>query len=250
MVVILKMAKVGQVRVGRSTYKYGRVILPTWPGFTQIVSLTYPNTTYGDLSPYHLKNERGQLLENTYQFSRVFPNVPAVSIPYSSKNKKIVWEWPAEQHVRDRKLTPEYFNWRKTGMNNPEPVRCPVGWAHRKECLFSLEFDKPPNSKTNPRLDYIQARQKIYLPQYLAAVKKHEKFVDLKQRLANGENLLIIEIDGPHQESLNYYIDAYDVDEKFIENDSMLATDANLKIMLLDPKHPFGHGYCLAMALM
>ncbi|AEX61932.1 hypothetical protein c7_R1070 [Megavirus courdo7] len=29
----------------------------------------------------------------------------------------------------------------------------------------------------------------------------------------------------------------------------MLVTDENLAIMLHDPKHPFGHGYCLAMAL-
>lgn len=30
----------------------------------------------------------------------------------------------------------------------------------------------------------------------------------------------------------------------------MLITKENISIMLNDTKHPFGHGYCLAMALL
>ena len=30
----------------------------------------------------------------------------------------------------------------------------------------------------------------------------------------------------------------------------MLITPENLNIMLNDPKHPYGHGYCLAKALL
>ncbi len=39
------------------------------------------------------------------------------------------------------------------------------------------------------------------------------------------------------------------VDDNFIENGTILATPTNLRIMLEDPKRPFGHGYCVAMAL-
>ena len=36
--------------------------------------------------------------------------------------------------------------------------------------------------------------------------------------LANGINLLIVEIDGPKQESLEHYIDTYNVEDNFIQN--------------------------------
>ena len=36
----------------------------------------------------------------------------------------------------------------------------------------------------------------------------------------------------------------------FIKYKTMLATKENLDIMLNDTKYPFGHGYCLAAALL
>jgi len=54
----------------------------------------------------------------------------------------------------------------------------------------------------------------------------------------------------PHQESMDYYKQTYNVSDDFIENGTMLATEENLMLMMVDPKHPFGHGYCLAMALL
>ena len=74
--------------------------------------------------------------------------------------------------------------------------------------------------------------------------------IALKNRLINGENLLIIEVDGPHQESLDYYKEKYEVGDDFIQKNTMLANDENINIMLNDTKHPFGHGYCLAMTLL
>jgi hypothetical protein len=43
-----------------------------------------------------------------------------------------------------------------------------------------------------------------------------------------GENLLIIEVDGPHQEDLQYYKDKYGVSDNFIENGTMLVTKDNI----------------------
>ena len=65
-----------------------------------------------------------------------------------------------------------------------------------------------------------------------------------------GENLLIIEVDGPHSEAINYYQQKYNVKGDFIEQNTMLATPENLEIMLNDPKYPYGHGYCLANILL
>lgn len=240
----------GSIRVGRSTYYNRKTFIPEYDGYTTIVVLTEKTNKYGAISPYSLRNEQGQLIENVYQFSKCYKTVPTARIPYSSGQRQIVWEWPAENHIDDDgNFTEEFWKWRLTGKNHKQPVRNPVGWKHLKECIFSLEKDGPI-SESNPKLDYIEARKKIYVPQYLSAVKTHDLFHELKNRLNNGENLLIVEIDGPHQESLDYYKDKYNVSDDFIQLHSMQATAHNLAIMLNDPKHPFGHGYCLALALM
>ena len=236
----------GRLRVGRSLY--GRQH-PSYPEFTSIVSLTPSGSAYGDISPYGLQDEKGRILENVWQFSKVYPEVPAVSIPYSTRSSQIVWKWPAETHVQNGQILPAYLNWREQGMSNPQPVRNPVGWKHMSTCLYAVEFDQPV-SPSNPPLDYIAARKKIYWPIYYRAVTKHPKFHELWSRWQNGENLLITEIDGPHQESLDYYRQTYGVPDNFIESNSMEVTPQFLNIMLNDSKHPFGHGYCLAWALL
>ena len=38
--------------------------------------------------------------------------------------------------------------------------------------------------------------------------------------------------------------------DNFIENNTIECNEFNMNIMLNDPKHPFGHGYCLAMTLL
>ena len=79
--------------------------------------------------------------------------------------------------------------------------------------------------------------------------KKTKEFAELKKRYKSGEKLLIIEVDGPHQESMDYYKDKYGVDDDFIVNSTVLVNDKNMDILLNDPKHPFGHGYCIGWAL-
>lgn len=242
---------VGRIRVGRSRYVNGRVILPQYPGFIQVVVLTenFPGG-YHELCPYFLRDEEGRYMENIYQFSKVYATVPQVKIPYSKKNSKVVWEHPSEVHLDAHgELTPAYWNWRKKGMTNSNPVRNPVGWDHMKTCKFAVEKDQPI-SEENPPLDYIQGRKRIYLPWYQKLVQTQPRYQELKNHHLTGKNLLIIEVDGPHQESLAYYREKYGVPENFIEGDSMEATPEYLEIMLNDRKHPFGHGYCLAFSLL
>ena len=239
----------GQVRVGRSRYEKGRVFNPKFPGFKAVPVLTTGQGKYGDISPYNLQTLDGKNIENHYQFSKVYRDIPQVSIPYSSKDPRIVWNWSAETHIDvNGNLTPQYWRWREAGKNNPHPVRNPVGWNHLKNCQFSLAKDEPI-SETNPRLNYIEARTQIYVPVYLEAALQHPLFIELWGRLQRGENLLLIDVDGPHQESLEYYRGKYRVSENFIENHSILATSENLNILLNDPKHPFGHCFALAHAL-
>jgi len=230
------------IRVGRRQYINGKPVDPNFPGFTPILCLT-PSTKYGKLGPYCLEKD-GQILENIWQFSKVYKFVPAVCERYSRYDQTIIWKNPAQNHLDENdNLTQNYLEWREKGMNNKYAVRYPVGYKFRNKCLFSLK------TLDGPRLDYIDARKQIYLPLYLELVKNCPQFLELKGRLANGENLLIIEVDGPHQESLNYYKSKYGVNDDFIISNTIVVNKENMNVMLNDPKHSFGHGYCLGIAL-
>lgn len=234
----------GKIRVGRIIYQNGKPIHPSYPGFTPIVVLT-KSSPYGELGPYVLKDDQGRLMENLWQFRKVYPWVPAVREVASQRyDRTVVWEYPQETHVTNGEPNEKYWAWRKKGLNNPLPVRYPVGnTAHRKLCLHLL-------SDEGQKLNLEEGRRQIYLRTYCDLVKVQPKFSKLKERLIKGENLLIIEVDGPHQETLDYYMSTYGVPGDFIEDHTMLVTLKNVEIMIKDPLHSFGHGYCLAMALL
>jgi hypothetical protein len=241
--------------VGRRIYnRDGSYTDPSFPGFTTFIALT-KSTTYGSLGPYELYDEKGRNMENLWQFYKVYERVDASVQKYSRYNATIIWDHPAEVHAvksEDGKrwtITPEYFAWRQKGMNCKYAVRYPVGYNQRHRCLFSLAENE--DGTVNPKpLKYIEARKAIYVPLYIKLVKEKEQFKELKERLERGESLLIIEVDTCHQESLSYYKEKYGVTDDFIQENTMLVTKENLDIMLNDEKHPFGHGYCLAMALL
>lgn len=234
------------IRVGRCTYnRQGKRHDPTYPNFESIVVLMNGHSQWGVLGPYSLTDDNGVILENLWQGSKCYSEVPKTTQRYSRWNQTVIWEWPKEKHCDGENILPAYWNWRDKLIHNKYAVRYPVGYGNMKNCLFALS-----DSDLNKKLGYIEARKAIYIPKYIELVRQQPKFHDLKQVLESGRNVLIIEVDGPHQESLNYYIDTYGVRESFIEQDSMLATDENLRIMMNDGKHPFGHGYCLAMALL
>ncbi len=234
------------IRVGRRKYKGSSYEDPSYPNFLPIICMT-ASTEYGSLSPYSLTDEKGRFLENIWQFAKLYDYVPSSTQTYSRYDKTVIWSHPEEKHINNDVPTQEYWIWREKGMTNPYPVRYPVGYTHRSQCKCSL-FDIGDNFYVE--LDYIEARKKIYLPEYEKAVVKEEKFTKLLKLLQQGKNLLIIEVDGPHQESVSYYKEKYGVSDNFINRDSVLATEHNLEILLNDPKHPFGHGYCLAWALL
>lgn len=232
------------IRVGRCKYNsFGKRTDPSFPEFTSIVVLMRSHSEYGCLGPYELKDANSRIMENSWQFSKIYERVPKTIQYYSRWDKTVIWDHPAETHYRNGQILPAYWTWREKGMNNPYYVRYPVGFSNMSSCLFALA------EGSEERLDYISARKKIYIPIYCDLVKQQDKFLELKRRFKNGENLLIIEVDGPHEESLNYYMEEYGVKDDFIESGTMKATEENLMIMMEDDKHPFGHGYCLAMAI-
>lgn len=236
------------IRVGKRIYnKCGSYTDPSYDGYIPIVCLT-KSTKYGMLGPYCLKNDDGQIMENIYQFSKIYEKVPKVSSKESRFSSSIIWNHPAETHVIDHVPTSEYWNWREKGMNNPYPVRYPAGYNNRHECLGILKENNEDG--TYDCLNYIEGRKQVYIPEYSKLVKTQPKFKELKDMLLQGKNLLIIEVDGPHQESLDYYKEKYNVTDDFIEDSTIIVNEANIGVMLNDEKHSFGHGYVLAMCLL
>lgn len=238
------------IRVGTIKYTNGKV-MPKFPGFTDIIVLT-KSSPYGDLGPYVLKNDEGMIMENIWQFGKIYRRVPKSVQPYSQYDDTIVWNWPEEQHVDDKdNILPAYWNWRQEGMMCKYAIRYPVGKGHASKCLGYLHYDKDEQGDVSMKLlDYIQARKEVYFKVYVDLVKRERKFKQLQERLSKGENLLIIEVDGPIQASMQYYKETYGVPDNWIEKDTILVNEDNMRILLNDPKHPFGHGYCLAMALL
>ena len=241
------------IRVGRCTYDRSgkRQDPPVPPGFVSILVLMKSHSKWGVLGPYELRDAAGRILENVWQFSKVYARVPTSRQVKSRYDSAVIWEHPAEEHVDEKTeaLLPAYAAWRAKGMSAPVAIRYPVGFSGRHQCLFSLT-DAGLAAGGHPKLDYIAARKAIYAPLYQELVVAQPLFVELAGMVARGVHILIVEVDGPHEESLDHYKALYGVDDTFIQHKSMVATHDSLDIMLNDALHPYGHGYCLARALL
>lgn len=234
------------IRIGRTDKNRGKCDYPNFK--TIIVTTKSRSGKYFSLSPYSVKDENGCIFENIWQFSKIYNTIPAVKLPYSKWDPTIIWEWPAETHMIDEKPTQAYWKWREDGMRCEYPIRYPVGFKHRTKCVCSYKNLKE-DSVEGP-MDYIEARKEIYLGLYGDLVKNVQEFKEIKEMLKKGQNILIVDVDGPVQSSMGYYKEKYSVNDKWIYKDSIEVTKKNMEILLNDEKHPFGHGFCLGLELL
>ncbi len=222
---------------------------------------------WGALGPYVAETKYGVIMENAWQFRKVYKDVPKRTERYSRWDQTIVWQWPAEHHADvlrsftkaspnemfDVQTTDEYWIWREAGLNNKYPVRYPAGIKNRHNALGFITDD-------NELLDYVEARYE-YIDMYIEAINTNtgtdskgrssrKRLDDLIKLYQKGNNILIVEPDGPHLELLDYYIEKYGVEEDFIDEDgTMLINKENCDIMFNDTKKPYGHGYVLGFYL-
>lgn len=235
------------LRVGRVIYSGWKKILPAIEGWTTILVLSI-GSEYWDLSPFFLKDEQGRLMENVWQFSKIYQEIPSIN------EKK--WSYPAEKHLDEKgAILPEYWRWRHRGMTFQKPIRYPVGWKHRHNVVATLcnpqdvDPSKPPSLEI---MGYVEARRKLYVPLYTRLLKQKPRFQQLRERFLRGERMLIVEVDGPHLESLGYYKKMYPVYpwDDWFEGETIDINPGSIHVLLSDTRHPFGHGYCMAMALL
>ena len=79
------------------------------------------------------------------------------------------------------------------------------------------------------KMDYITSRKKVYVPSYYNYIKYEERIEYLKNRLKEGDNIVIYDLDGPKDKNN---------DVQCLELTNELLIDK-----INDIRHPFGHGY-------
>lgn len=250
-----------KIRVGRirNANEPGTKI-PITEGYTNIVVTSHNQTKIGhSLSPYKLADSKGRLMENLWQFAKIYPKV--------HKQTQKDWSWDEEVHMVDGEPTPEYWEWRQAGMEHDKPIRYPNGFAGKAECDCVLW---PKSGKLsdicNPeapmeRLSYIEARKRVYCKLYVMMAKKNEELQKLRAMLDKGNKLQILDVDGPDVSKATSKKKPYTVKAPYDKIPtgaygttsgvgSIEITEENIKLLMEDVDQPFGHGYVLACLLL
>lgn len=196
------------------------------------------------LSPYVLRNESGFLLENVWQFSKFYASVASQNIPMSRYHpERVIWNHPAEVHRNEDtgEPTEAYWKWREKGMKNTYAVRYPNGFDGRHKCLYTIWPDRDrPN-----QLSYVEARKQVYCGAYARLAPKTDAFKQLATLVAEGVNLLILEVDGPDP-TLRF--------EPYVrlskESPGLIMDESVTRMLLDDTRKPFGHGYVIAALIL
>lgn len=234
-------------------YDWKTKISSTLEGYEKII--IHPGLPFENLSPYAIVDAEGILLENAWQFSKIYKYIhPQKQMSYISgiRGKLLIWDHPAEIHVDEKGVpTKDYWKWREKGFSNKYAIRFPNGYTGAKEALGSFHLME---DGWYYLLDYIDARKKIYCNRYIdALVNKNclpatlSEFESLKKRVRRGEKLLIIEVDGPtHGKSTPYnkIVKSHKLGDEGV--DVMDATKENIVDALNNPERSFGHGYCVS----
>lgn len=137
-----------------------------------------------------------------------------------AKNVENAWQFTKvyKEHENDKGDPNEaYYEWAKIGWEDTFAHRYPMGKGMIP--LYSY-WD-------GQKLDYIEARKKIYAPLYARAVVKTEAFQKLLDLYKSEETFVLLDFDG------------YDY----------LSMGMTLKEVLNEPKKKMGHAFVLAMLL-
>ncbi len=137
-----------------------------------VINTTSTSTDFGkELSPFFLGpvdlyfGYTSKNVENAWQYSKVYPEYDFDGLP--SYN---------------------YIYWAKEGWAKKEAVRYPMGKGAVPLYSFWDGY----------ALDYITARQKIYIPLYAKAVKKTKALERLKNLHESGQDIVLFDFDGYH----------------------------------------------------
>lgn len=179
----------------RALFKFAKT-----PPNAMVLDTTSNSGLYRELSPFVLPAPPAKNFENLWQFSKVYKKyiMPIDGYPDAS-----------------------YYKWRDVGYANPIAVRYPMGKGAIPE--YSLWHEE--------KLDYIQARKKIYAPEYAKNVIITDSYASLESlySVCNQEGRELILLD----------YDAYD----------HIALGMTLRDVINNPNRKMGHAFVLIMML-
>jgi hypothetical protein len=175
------------------------------PADACVVDTTLNNGKFENLSPFILSAPPAKRFENLWQYSKVYKGQTTLT---DSDSLDII-------------PSTAWYSWREKGFNDPIAHRYPMGKGAIP--LFSYWNGK--------RLDYIQARKQIYIPEYIKNVSTTNDFkllASLYHSITEANRDLIL---------LDY--DAYDHQE----------LGMTLKDVVNNPKRKCGHAFVLLSLL-
>ena len=211
------------IRVGKFNYK--NKVEPVTENYENVLIHTTQS-----LSPYVMKDANNVIMENYWQFSKKWDTYYEIRQRISQYDNNIRWEYNGFEFN-----DVDYWNWRRAGFAHNKWVRYPNGISHHSECVGSITED-------GRLLNYIQARKEIYFQKYREIAIGLPAFRRLQNKLANGIDIQINEVDGPT------YYDEYPYN--LVENNSIPITHEILTALINNPRQAFGHGYALAACLL
>lgn len=219
-----------------------------------VMSWHKKDTNFYELSPYYLKtdgseeqnNLGGVIFENFWQGSKVYPYVvPNEVYPHFNLRSPqyLIWSWNKHQYHIDNNgnVLPSYYLWRNSIFDCPKAIRYPNTFHLRHSCRFTL---LNRNDGTSEKLEYLEARKRIYCAEYMRLVRKTRIYQILLEMVRQDKKICIFEIDVPAKGKKGYYGSLVD------DNNIFHATSLGIEKLLNDTSEPFGHGLCLAKALL
>lgn len=212
------------------------------------------DTEYYDLCPYYLKtdgneiqlNDGNVIFENFWQGSKVYPKVYPIEIyPHVSLKgnpKYLSWKYENEEtHIdKNNNVLPNYWTWRQSIFDCKKPLRYPNSYKLRTTCKFAILKDKNNNLV---KYDYLTARKELYCKEYMRLIRHKKSYAKLLNLLKKGENICIFEVDVPTSSKKGLY-------GKYAIGNVFYADLNKINDLLNDTSEPFGHGLCLAKALL
>jgi hypothetical protein len=238
-------------------------IKPTpYKDYEAINVLKWSNSRWKSLCPYYLKtdgneecvNPGGILFENFYQGLKVYPMITSTVVYASWRHtgnpKYLRWKYETVNTTGDYLINPSdgsfnkdlYLRWRTSLWSCPNPIRYPNNIHKRGQTKFSLCIDSNGNET---KMDYITARKKMYVREYIRLVKQLPEYASLLSKLKAGKNIMLCELDVPATGKKGLY--GKDVIDDVI---CTTLTIEKLEAMMNDGSEAFGHGLCLAYALL
>ena len=126
-------------------------------------------------------------------------------------------------------------------MANARAVRYPNGFHGRRKCLYSLWMVDGHLQK----LDYIEARKRIYCGEYARLAPALDEFKQLQRLHDSGQNILLIEVDGPDPK-----LTFPPYDRLSAKTPGLIMDEETVRMLINDDRKPFGHGFVIAALLL